>query len=254
MKDQPSPNLSADIFTVLKDRIIHWQYPRGHRLTEEGLCEEFGVSRSPIREVLRMLVENDLVEKEPHRCYSVKQLNIQEIHELYDVRLALELFVVEWLTQKGVPPDDWQELYNTWCAILDKFPKAMANFADKDEQFHETLAIWTGNNTLVQQLHYINERLHFIRTTDITSIERLEVTRDQHVRILDCIRENDINCSREALRMNIHVGRENVEQAIKEALANVYMNTKASAYTLSKKSKSLERRKLSKKSFRNRTV
>jgi len=85
---QPSPNLSTEIFTVLKDRIIRWQYASGHRFTEEGLCEEFGVSRSPVREALRMLVENDLVEKAPYKSYSVKQPDLQEIQELYDVRLA----------------------------------------------------------------------------------------------------------------------------------------------------------------------
>ncbi len=49
-------NLSAQIFAVIKDRIIRWEYPPGHRFTEQELCEEFDVSRSPIREALRMLV------------------------------------------------------------------------------------------------------------------------------------------------------------------------------------------------------
>ena len=57
MKEQHSPNLSTDVFSVLKERIIRWEYAPGHRFTEEGLCDEFGVSRSPVREALRMLVE-----------------------------------------------------------------------------------------------------------------------------------------------------------------------------------------------------
>src|SRR5829696_383208 len=99
MPHQPSPNLSTEIFTVLKDRIIRWHYASGHRFTEEGLCEEFGVSRSPVREALRMLVENNLVEKMPYKGYRVKQLDMKEIHELYEVRMALETFVIERLTQ-----------------------------------------------------------------------------------------------------------------------------------------------------------
>jgi DNA-binding GntR family transcriptional regulator len=229
MKDKPSPNLSSEIFNVLKDRIIRWQYPRGHRLTEEGLCEEFGVSRSPIREALRRLVENSLVDKEPHRCYSVRQLNMEEIHELYDVRQALELYVVERLTQQGVPPNAWQELYDSWSDVLKKFSETRSDIAEMDEKFHETLANWTGNKTLAQQLHEINERLTFIRTYDITSIERLQITRAQHLRILDCIQNKDIICSRKALQENIQIGRENVESAVKEALANVYMDIKVSA-------------------------
>src|SRR5919108_5145622 len=110
MKEQPSPNLSTDVFTSLKERIIRWEYAPDHRFTEEGLCEEFGVSRSPVREALRMLVENNLVEKTPHKGYSVKQLDLREIHELYDVRMALELYVIERLIQRGYPQKEWDAL------------------------------------------------------------------------------------------------------------------------------------------------
>ena len=67
MKNQTSANLSNDIFIALKDRIVRWHYPPGYRFTEEGLCEEFGVSRSPVREALRILVEKSLVDKEPRK-------------------------------------------------------------------------------------------------------------------------------------------------------------------------------------------
>ena len=229
MSQQPSPNLSAEIFTVLKDRIIRWHYPSGHRLTEEGLCEEFGVSRSPIREALRMLVENNLVEKAPHKSYSVKQLDLQEIHELYDVRLALETFVIERLVERGYPQADWEELYGIWKNLRKASMAKSSDFAMRDEEFHETLANWTGNQTLLQQIRSIDERLHFIRMTDITTPERLRATCEQHLRILDCIRDKNIECAREALQTNIEDGRQNVEHAIKEALARAYLSPKAGA-------------------------
>ena len=229
MKSQSAHNLSTKIYALLKDRIIHWQYPPGHRFTEEGLCDEFNVSRSPIREVLRMLVENGLVEKQPFKSYSVRQLDLQEIHELYDVRSALELFIVERLITQGMPLTEWEDLHSTWQTILDHLPQTMNDFADKDEQFHETLAACTGNKILIQYLHNIDERLHFIRMSDITTTERLRTTCEHHLRILECIREKDINCAREAILMNIEEGRKNVEQAVKEALAKVFMGLKASA-------------------------
>ena len=229
MSHQNTSNLSSKIFNVLKDRIIHWQYPSGHRFTEEGLCEEFGVSRSPIREALRMLVENKLVDKAPHKGYSVKQLALQEIHELYDVRMALEVFVIERLVERGYPEGEWETLYGIWQDLKKVAVTDSTDFSDKDEAFHETLAIWTGNQTLLQQIRSIDERLHFIRMTDITSEERLDITCEQHLRILDCIKEKDIGCAREALQVNIEDGRKNVEHAIKEALARAYLSPKAGA-------------------------
>lgn len=229
MRKQHSPNLSTDVFSVLKERIIRWEYAPGYRFTEEGLCKEFGVSRSPVREALRMLVENNLVDKAPHKGYSVKQLDMQEIHELYDVRLALETFVVERLSRSEYPEADWNELYRTWQNLRKASITNSADFAKMDEEFHERLAIWTGNRTLLQQIRSIDERLHFIRVTDITSTERLRETCEQHLRILECIKAKNVDCAREALQLNIEDGRKNVEHAIKEALARAYMGSKAGA-------------------------
>lgn len=229
MKQQHSPNLSADVYSVLKVRIIRWEYAPGHRFTEERLCEEFGVSRSPVREALRMLVENRLVDKTPHKGYSVKQPDMQEIHELYDVRMALETYVIEKLTRSEYPEKDWKELYRIWQNLRKAAVTNSSDFARLDEEFHERLAIWTGNKTLIQQIRSIDERLHFIRLNDITSTERLRKTCEQHLRILDCIKEKDIDCAREALQLNIEDGRNNVEHAIKEALARAYLGSKAGA-------------------------
>jgi DNA-binding GntR family transcriptional regulator len=229
MKEPPAPNLSADVFIVLKERIVRWEYAPGHRFTEEALCEEFGVSRSPVREALRMLVENNLVEKTPYKGYSVKQLDLDEIHELYDVRMALETFAVERLTRSAYPEPEWQELYRTWQRLKKANITDSMDFAKMDEEFHERLAIWTGNRLLHQQIRAIDERLHFIRMTDITTAQRLRKTCEQHLRILDCIKEKDLECARAALQNNIEHGRENVEHAIKAALARAYLGSKAGA-------------------------
>src|SRR4026209_2316771 len=87
--------LSASIVGTLKQRIVGWQYPPEHRLTEESLCREFGVSRSPVREALRALVTNGFVRKMQNRGYAVRQLDLREVEELYDLRTAIELHVVE---------------------------------------------------------------------------------------------------------------------------------------------------------------
>ena len=222
MRPQKTPALSAEVFTALKERIILWEYCPAHRFTEEELSEEFGVSRSPIREALQMLVENGLVTKEPYRGYTVRQPDLKEIHDLYDVRQALELFTVEWLSVHGIPETDWMELRKTWQDILQDLPQVTGGYAEKDEAFHEKLAEWTGNLALVQYLRLIDERLHFIRLTDITTSARLQLTCEQHLQILDCVKAGDVRCACEAMRTNIESGRQSVERAVKEALARSY--------------------------------
>jgi len=223
---QKASSLSTEIFTSLKERIIHWEYPPAHRFTEEELCDEFGVSRSPVREALQMLVENGLVTKEAYRGYSVRQPDLEEIHDLYDVRLALEFFVIEWLTSHGIPDAEWKQLHDTWQSILNHLPQRTADFAENDEIFHEELAARTGNKALVQYLRNIDERLHFVRTTDITTPERLSATCQQHLKILDSIKDGNIDRAREAVRENIENGRKNVEVAVREVLVRSFQKGK----------------------------
>ncbi len=223
---QKTSALSAEVFAALKERIIHWEYPPAHRFTEEELCDEFGVSRSPVREALQMLVENSLVTKEAYRGYTVRQPDLEEIHDLYNVRLALEFFVVEWLTLHGMPEIDWKQLRDAWQNILDHLPQSTADFAASDEAFHEEMAAWTGNQALVHYLRNIDERLHFVRTTDITTPERLSATCEQHLKILDYIQAGDLGQAREAMRENIENGRKNVEVAVREVLVRSYQKGK----------------------------
>jgi DNA-binding GntR family transcriptional regulator len=221
MKEKVS-SLSTEIFSTLKERIIHWEYPPAHRFTEEELCDEFGVSRSPVREALQMLVENGLVTKEAYRGYTVRQPDLEEIHELYDVRLALELFVVETLALNGMPETEWQQQHDTWQNILDHLPQSTDDFAANDENFHEGLAALTGNQALAQYLRNIDERLHFVRTNDITTPERLAETCQQHLVILDCIKTGEVGQAREAIRQNIENGRKKVEVAVREVLVRSF--------------------------------
>ena len=220
------PNLGTQVFHGLKDRIIRWVYPPGHRLTEEDLCQEFGVSRAPVREALRMLAENGLVEKTPHRGCTVKLPDLTEVHDLYDVRLALELFVVRQLAERGMAEEPWQRLYGLWRDLLDaSATRALAaeQLAAEDEAFHEALAQATGNRLLFDQLRQIDERLLFTRRNDITTPERLRITCRQHLHLLECIRAGDGAAAQQALYTNVEFGRSNVERALKDALAQAYL-------------------------------
>lgn len=228
MSEQSRAVRAAEIFTTLKQRILNWAYPPGHRFTEEEICKEFNVSRSPVRETLRMLEENGLVDKVPYRGCTVKQPDLKEINELYDVRVILETAVVEYLALHGMPTDLHNDLLRTW-ADLAQTPAYSEidsiDLAEQDRIFHETLAYATGNCTLADLLQGINERLHFIRMTDITDVHRLWETCKQHIAILDGIVAGDITAAQSAMRVNIEGARSHVKTAIGQVLVGAYMGT-----------------------------
>src|SRR5688572_28090876 len=106
------------ILRTLRERILGWQYPPGRHLGEQLLCEEFSSSRIPVREALRALAEQGLVEQVPNQGCYVKQPDVQGIHELYDYRLALELFVIERLASIGLRPEFVAATRRKWEPLL----------------------------------------------------------------------------------------------------------------------------------------
>lgn len=214
--------LSASIVSTLKERIIGWNYPPEHRLTELGLCREFGVSRSPVREALRALVANGFVRKLANRGYAVRQLDLYEVRELYDLRTALELHVVEQLAASDAKPAQLDTLRREWKAILAGAPKKGEDLAQLDARFHETLAELAGNRMLLADLRRINERLLVLRMIDFGRDKRSDTTCRQHMKVIERILAGDPPGAREAMRHNIDDGRDNVNTSIKEALANAF--------------------------------
>lgn len=221
----PAPNsstLSASIVATLKDRIIAWRYPPEHRLTEYGLCKEFGVSRSPVREALRVLATNGFVRRMDNRGYAVRQVKVKELEELYDVRLALELYAVETLAASGTPAEALAALAEVWDGVRKRPKRKVADLAELDARFHEQLATLVGNATLLEQLKSINERLLVFRMIDFETADRVKSTCDQHLAILDRVKAGDAEGARQAMRKNIGDGRNIVGKSIKEALARSY--------------------------------
>jgi len=217
-------NLSGDVCTRLSDRILKWEYPPGYRLTEEELCEQFSVSRSPIREALGMLVERGLVDKKARQGYTVRRLDLREINELYDVRLVLELSVVERLCRKGLDGAIIAKLERQWTQYSDNLPEMSESAAIADEEFHEILARETGNGVLMRLLGEVDKQIHFVRFADIVNPERLKATCADHLEILEALRQRDKERASEALSRNIEWGRSNVEAAIKDALVRAHLS------------------------------
>ncbi|MDT4761653.1 GntR family transcriptional regulator [Sphaerochaeta sp. PS] len=209
---------SASIYNTLSERIKTWEYSPGLRLTEEEICSEFSVSRSPVREALNSLVSSRLVVKEEHKGYMVRLIDLREVNELYDTRLVLELEVVRLLCEKGVDTTTLEELRQRWQAIGSKLPEVMDLSASEDELFHNRLAVAADNLVLTQMLADISQRIHFVRLSDITDPDRLERTCKDHLLLLTALEKQDLKASQEIMRQNILWGKEKVDSAIKEAL------------------------------------
>jgi DNA-binding GntR family transcriptional regulator len=214
-------NLVLQIQQKLRERILGWHYPPGHHLGEQELCDELDASRIPVREALRALTEQGLVDQIPNRGCFVKQLDAQNTHALYDMRLALELFVAERLARSSLPADLLARERAYWeprLHIKATDPVEAMDFVTADERFHLSLARVIENSYIVEALEDINERLRFVRLAVQTTPHRVQTTAGEHLMVLEAIERKDAEAARRTLRRNISHSRNNVEIAISRAL------------------------------------
>lgn len=93
----PKHTLRAQIAERLRAAILSGDIPPGAPLVETALSERFDVSRGPLREALRQLIEEGLVVTVPYTGTHVAALSVEDVREIYSLRTALEIFAVEQL-------------------------------------------------------------------------------------------------------------------------------------------------------------
>ncbi|MCC7194145.1 MAG: GntR family transcriptional regulator [Gemmatimonadaceae bacterium] len=105
--------VEVDIVAAMRERISTHAIPPGSKISEAHLAEEFGVSRTRVREALTELEFRGLIKRIPNRGAEVIRLDLTQVFEIYDAREALEGMAVRLATQKA-PPETWQE----WVELL----------------------------------------------------------------------------------------------------------------------------------------
>jgi DNA-binding GntR family transcriptional regulator len=161
----------------------------------------------------------------PRKGYRIRQPDPGRAREIYEVRLALELFVIEHVTSRRVPDPRLDALSQQWVDSNQCAERDGEEFADLDRQFHETFAAILGNATLAEQLQSIDERLQVFRIIEFQNEATRRQTCRQHMDILAAVGSGDVEAARDAVRTNIETAIQNVQEVIKEALARSYMKT-----------------------------
>jgi len=99
----PRNTLRAQVADRLRAAILDGDIPPGAPLVETALSEQFDISRGPLREALRQLIEEGLVVTVPYTGTHVASLSVEDIHEIYSLRTALETFAFEQIWERRDP-------------------------------------------------------------------------------------------------------------------------------------------------------
>lgn len=193
---------SERLLEILRLDIVRGVHRGGERLTEEALAERYGVSRTPVREALRLLAQEALLTYTPRLGYTVQTIEIDEMDDLYTVRIAIE----EQCASRIVRHGDFsrlQEMVEYWREPSPSVLSGDLNLVFADELFHETLAEASGSSVLPPMLKTINRRLHGLRIRDFINPDRVRLTFQQHSAILRAILARDDRLADALLRAHI---------------------------------------------------
>jgi DNA-binding GntR family transcriptional regulator len=184
-----------ELAATLQSRVLSGEIPSGTRLRQEALAEEFGVSRTPVREALRKLQATGLVEVRPNRGALVRVPTAREIREAYEVRAELEGLAAE-LAATRIRNDQLLGLHEA-VSLFRRLIKARARdvheWSRANDLFHQTVQEAAGNDRLVEMLAH----LHRSFPRDLTGVVLsgssglLRENLAQHVEILEAIEGHD---------------------------------------------------------------
>ena len=197
--------LRQEVVDIIRDAIWHGMLKPGERLNEQRLSRELGVSRPPLREAIRVLEQEGLVESQPRRGTFVCTLAGDDIMEIYTLRCALEGLAAETVAARG----DEQALGALERQIeLEEEPGLeLASLITRDLEFHRLLVYSSGNRRLAQMWDQLASQLRFALTLvdpayfDSTYIDAT------HGELVRSMRTRDIEQVRALVGTLLDVGR-----------------------------------------------
>ncbi len=204
--------LYLEVAERVRELIYREQLRPGDAIDEIDLCKKLGISRTPLREALKVLHAENLVELVSRKGCRVKQLGEDELMELFPVMASLEGLCANMATQKLRPAD---------LKLLEKLHAQLETYAEKgnvdryyevNREFHRAIQDMAGN----RWLHRISEELRNVlglaRHRQLTKPGRLQESLQEHRQIMQAIRAGDAEAA--ASSMHFHLCSQ--QQALNE--------------------------------------
>ncbi|HAE99994.1 MAG TPA: GntR family transcriptional regulator [Methylophilaceae bacterium] len=221
-----------EVYARLKQMITSFELYPGSRVTEHELADLFSISRTPIRQALQRLeIEGFLTVRPKQGCF-IRALDVAELAEYYDVRIAVEQLVIEYavnnMTDKQI-----EQFIAMWQPEMHDIDLAEGiDLGEKDEAFHVGLAQASGKPVIAEVLVNINNRIRIIRRLDLNTDNRSVRTYQEHSEILEHILNRDTAKAKNMMKRHIMRSREFAKTLTLTALAR----QKSFAVSYSKKS------------------
>jgi len=191
------------VFNNLRDAILKGQLKPGERLLENHLADKLGVSRTPVREALRMLEQENLVELIPRRGAQVLDISAEDIKNVLEIRSALECVGIRHACMK-MSAEELKELKKLNAEFERAFEdKDYERVATTDEKFHDIIFKAAGNVKLTAIISNMRAQVYRYRMAYLKVYETKTAVINHHRGIVSAIENRDAQAGMKVMAEHI---------------------------------------------------
>ena len=204
------------VFNTLREAILKGEIKPGERLMELQLAAKLGVSRTPIREAIRMLEQEGLAVTVPRRGAEVAKMTEKDMQDVLQVREALDELAAS-IACELITEEELERLEQAAASFESATEtKDVKRIADTDIVFHDIIYRATRNPKLVNILSNLREQMYRYRVEYLKDESNYPVLLKEHREILAGFRERDKNMVTDSMRRHV----ENQALAVKTMIQN----------------------------------
>lgn len=184
-------SLRGQVFDKIRSDILNGKYKRGEELVESSIGKELGISRTPVREAIRQLELEGLVQLVPNKGAFVTGISKKDVRDIYLIRARLEGLAAR-MAAKNITPELLDAMEET--VVLSEYHAKKEHYeqvCEMDSKFHKLLYKASGSRILEHTLTDFHQYVQRVRMASIMKKRRMEKSNDEHDAILTAIREHD---------------------------------------------------------------
>jgi DNA-binding GntR family transcriptional regulator len=214
MEDQYS--LRGKIYNSIRENILSGKYAPGESLIEKRLAEELNVSRTPIREAIRQLELEGLVESIPNKGATVKGISNKDMEDIYQIRMVLEGLAAKWAIEQ-ITDEEIKRLSESYELMEFYTSKADIDAISRlNTEFHDIIYAATKSVVLQHILKDFQIYVKWARHESLSSLGRKETALKEHLAILKAFKDRNSKDAEKFLTLHVENSSKNIKKKKKE--------------------------------------
>lgn len=204
-------------YETLKHAIITGQIPAGSRIVETEYADKLHISRTPLREALRKLERDGLVEYILRRGVVVRAFTIADVEEIYTIRNALEMITLPAIIENATPEDiqSMREKLHQMDVFVSK--NDIDGLSPLARSFHDQLTSISGLNRILRVIQSQDEYIRRFSAMSIARETRRKSAHEEHYKLVEYVEQKDLENFTQLMKKHIERSKETCLMALKES-------------------------------------